>query len=89
MSVQRQIWKYELPGTDQLVLMPEKAKILSVQVQGSSLYLWALVNTKAPKYARRFRVFMTGEDLPYVLVLDHIGTVHNNGVTAHVFEVTP
>lgn len=57
----RTIWKYPLKVTDtQDVMMPEGADILTAQMQGVTLCLWALVNPDAPKQRREIEVLGTG-----------------------------
>lgn len=79
------IWKYPISFCTTLDL-PADARVLSVQIQGDSgLCLWALVDSDAPKRARRFQVFPTGgqappHDWPY------IGTVQDGALVWHVFE---
>lgn len=66
--MKRTIWKYPLAITDtQNVMMPEGAEILSAQMQGDTLCLWALVNPDAPKlsslmkcWGRRMRILGSG-----------------------------
>jgi hypothetical protein len=83
------IWKYKLELTDvQNILMPESARILSVQFQRRELCLWALLDPEEPKMRRRIRIVGTGNPMP-----DHgsiwwfIGTVQQEeyGLVWHVF----
>lgn len=58
------IWKYPLKITDKQILqMPEGAKLLSAQMQGNTLCLWALVNPGAPTQPREIEVFGTGNPM--------------------------
>ncbi len=58
------IFKYPLRMADtQSVEMPKGAEVLSVQSQGETLCLWALVNTKRPNEKRVFEVFGTGNPI--------------------------
>lgn len=41
-------------------MMPEGAEILSVQMQGSTFCLWALVSVDAPKQRRVIEIIGTG-----------------------------
>jgi hypothetical protein len=55
------IWKFDLTVTDrQLVTMPIGAKILSIQFQGGSLKLWALVDPEAETVGREIVMYGTG-----------------------------
>jgi hypothetical protein len=84
----RTIWKYPLQITDlQNVLMPEGAQLLSAQMQGDTLCLWALVNPKASKRVRTIEIIGTGnpcEDVPR----KYISTTQMAGgaLIWHVFE---
>ena len=56
-----EIWKYPLSnGGLTEVMMPEGAEILSVQMQGMQVYVWARVNPRKPTVARTIRCFGTG-----------------------------
>ncbi len=60
----REIWKYPVPiavGFD--MDMPEGAEVLTVQVQGASPEMWALVHPDMPKVTRRFRLYGTGQPI--------------------------
>lgn len=55
------IWKYPLDAFKPEVLMPQGAKILSVQTQQGVLCLWVLIpDALAAKVARVIRVIGTG-----------------------------
>jgi len=55
------IWKFPVRIADEFSIeMPVGAQVLSVQVQGTEPQLWALVNPKARRTMRRFRVHGTG-----------------------------
>jgi hypothetical protein len=88
--VTHRIFKYELEVTDeQQILLPEHARILSVQVQNGRLCLWALVNDGALTNRRRtFRVVGTGHPVPDNEYLAFLGTVqmHGGALVFHVFE---
>lgn len=58
------IWKFPIEITDvQPVCMPEGAEILSAQVQGGQLCLWALVNPENQMTERVIEVFGTGNPI--------------------------
>ena len=84
------IFKYELEVTDeQQLLLPEHARILSVQAQNGRLCMWALVNDGALTNRRRtFRVIGTGHTVPDNDSLTFLGTVQLRGgaLVFHVFE---
>jgi len=85
------IFKYGLPMSykEDVVLMPEGAKILSVDQQNDTPYLWALVNPSAPLKAKRFNVYGTGHVVPLNPGV-FIGTVllMDGALVVHVFEVS-
>lgn len=84
------IFKY--PYSDVLML-PDRACVLSAQMQDGGLWLWCLVNTEYPVVERQFRMWGTGWDLTdeckdYKLV-SHISTVQDGEYVWHIFEVIP
>ena len=88
------IWKFSLVVTDrQTVTMPVGAEVLSVQMQGNVLCLWAVVNPDAERIIRTFEIFGTGHPMPDVLKEGlarlHIDTVQARGgsLVWHVFEL--
>ena len=59
--MKKSIWKFPLEVTDeQKVELPIGAKPLTVQVQGDTACLWALVDTQVQKEARVIQIFGTG-----------------------------
>lgn len=82
------IWKYSLKLDDKIELeIPEGARILSVQMQGSVPSLWALVDSEAKKEIRVFYIFGTGTSNPLLrFALDYIGTFQERFFVWHVFE---
>ncbi len=84
------IWKYILTTADeQVVEMPNGAEILSCQMQGEDLYLWALVTPGADLKTRLIRIHGTGHPVPYAERLKFISTfqMHGGALIFHVFEV--
>lgn len=84
------IYKYPLKGSTTHLELPFGAQILTVQIQGDQLVLWAVINPREVRTVQRliFAVY-TGEefDLPSQ---GYIGTaVSRNGIVWHVFEVLP
>ena len=80
------IWKYDLANPTQEILMPEDARILSVQMQNESLCLWALVDADKPRVCREFQVYSTGHTVQDN-IKDYLGTVQIGSLVWHVFEV--
>ena len=59
------VWKFPLEIADeQNLMMPECAEILTAQMQGGTLCLWALVNPDAPKQRRIIEILGTGNPAP-------------------------
>jgi len=86
--MKRTIWKYPLEATDtQNVMMPEGAEILSAQMQGNMLCLWALVNPAAPNQRREIEVIGTGHPMPDAK-RRYISTaqMHGGALVWHIFE---
>ena len=85
------IWKFELEVTDnQYVNMPYGAELLSVQTQGTTPCLWALVDAKNPTEERHFEVFGTGHPVNCDMGIErkYIGTFQLSGgaTVFHLFE---
>lgn len=78
------------------VTLPKGARILTAQMQGSSLCLWSLVNSAMPEELRTIRVYGTGHPIapPDTLADDPLSTLRyiatvqdRGGLVWHVFEV--
>lgn len=70
------IYKYPIVVADEQVIeMPIYASILSVQMQGDKVNIWALVDTALPTSPVKIRVLGTGTPIAAGLQLRHIGTV--------------
>jgi hypothetical protein len=82
------IHKYQFPIADDVAIkMPERARVLSVQVQNGIPTLWAMVETDWKKEERKFKVYGTGHELNGLdLFRTHIGTIQLNGLVWHIFE---
>jgi hypothetical protein len=86
----KRIYKYPLALTDtQFVELPLGAEILTAQMQGDQLCLWAMVNTlpEAIKKNRRIEIIGTGNpvptgDLKYISTFQMMG----GGLIFHAFE---
>lgn len=58
------IWKFPLELTDaQQVAIPSGAQLLTAQIQGQSLQLWALVDPAQPKHVHTIRIIGTGHPI--------------------------
>lgn len=92
----KQIWKFKLEITDdQVIDMPESAKILTVQIQDGFPVLWAIVKDGVVPYCQRQRIiktYGTGKtlsertDTPVFRKRKYIGTYQIKGFVGHVFE---
>jgi hypothetical protein len=83
------IYKYPLALTDwQQIRMPEGAEILSAQMQGEDLCLWAMVETSNKSTPRAFEVFGTGNPIHTDMGIDrrYINSVQERVFVWHVFE---
>ena len=86
----KKIFKYPLEIIDtQFIELPLGAEILTVQIQGDQLCLWAMVNTLpgAIKKNRRIEIIGTGYPVP-VGELKYISTfqIMDGSLIFHVFE---
>jgi len=88
----RTIWKYPLTIDDvQYLDLSESAQVLSVQMQGEALCLWALVDLEDTRRVRhRIRIYGTGHAVDDASGL-FLGTVQLRGgaLVLHVFDVVP
>lgn len=85
----RVVYKYPIPVEDAFEIgLPQGARVLSVQVQGSTPCLWALVDPSRPKEARRFRLASTGHPVEESENLSFVDTFQLRGgsLVFHVFE---
>lgn len=83
------IWKFLLEIDDvQNVTMPAGARILTAQLQGEALCLWALCDEQAPKVKRAIRIYGTGHPLP-LNPGEYIATfqLNHGALIFHVFEI--
>jgi hypothetical protein len=84
----KKIFKYTLylcPKTE--VYMPRGAKVLTVQLQGETIQLWALVDESKDSELRIFNIYGTGHLMP-----DnpgkYIGTVQIDSLVWHIFDAS-
>lgn len=84
----RTIHKYPIQIADeQPVEMPICAKVLSVQVQGNQVCLWAEVDTNRIAETRRVFIFGTGRPIPSSLDARYVGTfqIQDGALVFHVY----
>lgn len=80
------IWKYPFAIVDAFKIeMPKDARILDVDLQGSTPCLWALVNPNGSTEWRYFRVIATGE--PLEGQINYIGTFQQPPYVWHLAEM--
>ena len=85
------IYKYVLNVDDkQQVSIPLDAEILSVQMQGESLCMWALIDTENEPENRTFEIFGTGHSIHWEMGVERkfISTfqIPSRGLVFHIFE---
>lgn len=84
------VHKYSLEMSDHVsIKMPRGSQLLHVGIQGGGLYLWARVDTDAPRVRRDLRVAGTGHSLGDAYDRPHIGTVitASGALVLHVFDL--
>lgn len=87
------IWKYLLSYPFEVCMMPEGAKILTVQTQGGCPVIWAEVDPQAEKERRAFRTLPTGHvwdnDAQEDYANAYVGTVQIGALVFHIYETNP
>jgi len=83
----RTIWKYSfiISCSPQQVGIPEDSEYLHVEMQGSNLCLWALVEPSNKPIKHDFMVYGTG--FPIEDGYEYVGTGLENGLVWHLFEI--
>lgn len=85
------IWKWPLAVTDvQKISVPKGAQILTAQVQGDTLSVWALGDTDVETEERLIRVIGTGNPIPpgpgkFIATIQLCG----GGLVFHIFDGGP
>jgi hypothetical protein len=82
------IYKYPIPINDEIVIvMPKGAKVLTVQIQKSQPFIWALVDTEKEPEERRFYLYGTGMTVTHCE--SYIGSFQmlGGGLIYHLFEM--
>ena len=90
------IWKYPLPvGVEFTLQLPEGAEVMAVRLQQGHVLdnqpvIWALVDPGAPKVAREFSIYATGDPIEGPIDLfGYVDTWQSGGLVWHLFEVLP
>ena len=87
------IWKYPFAVgvASQAFEMPTGARVLTIQMQGTTPTIWVLVDvpTNGPEdyESRVFSIHVTGGEVDKIRG-EYIGTFQVNGFVGHVFETT-
>ena len=88
------IWKYPFRVSEfescMSIHMPEGAEVLSVQMQGNTPCLWAIVDMEpTPEEIRQFTIFGTGHAIPNIVArnLKYLSTFQQPPYVWHFFEV--
>jgi len=82
------IWKFPLTLTGyHSVKMPRGAKIISFQIQRGVFCIWAIVDIGQFEEDRLFKIYGTGHEHEKIEG-EYIGTVQDNMLVWHLFEVT-
>jgi len=90
--MKKTVYKYAINSLgENLIKMPIGAEILTVQMQGKSCCIWALVDPLAEVEERNFTVFGTGHEIEGSENMSYIGTfqMHDGALIWHLFEVNP
>lgn len=81
------IHKFRLTlSREQIIMMPQDAKVLCVQEQAGSICIWAEVFTNEPLVEHHFWVVGTGQEItPDMDAMPYIGTVQDDRLVWHVY----
>ncbi|KKM03128.1 hypothetical protein LCGC14_1777590 [marine sediment metagenome] len=84
------IWKFVIEIDDTIeVMMPQDAKILTVQIQHEMATIWAMVDTCKSDVKRILRIVGTGHEISPKIIGDYIGTfqIDSGNLVFHVFDI--
>ena len=84
MTQNRAVWKFPLNETPQDIEAPI-VDFLTVQYQGDTICVWAIVNQDAPRSKYRLYVEGTGWESSKISHDTYIGTVQRDGCVWHIF----
>jgi len=87
----RKIFKYEIPIADDFSLpLPQGARVLSIDVQNGTPFIWALVDEEAGKESVYFHLAGTGHVVPPHVADSYafVGTfmLHGGALVFHLFR---
>lgn len=84
------VYKYLLNGPATGLVLPYGAQLLTAQMQGDQLVLWALVDPREVRTVRRLIVSVnTGAEFDFSLPIYIATATSPTGIVWHVFEVFP
>lgn len=69
-----------------VIEMPDKAKIISVQVQDGLPTIWASIDTDEKIIKRQFYIYGTGQTIMFPKLRFHLATIQLNGFVWHILE---
>jgi len=84
------IHKYPMPINRMVsIMLPEAARVLTVQVQKGRTCIWAMVDTEMRMVPREFAWYGTGHPISSPRNKEYVGTVQLDGgdLIFHLFEV--
>lgn len=84
MTQNRAVWKFPLNETPQDIEAPI-VDFLTVQYQGDTICVWAIVNQDTPPSKYRLYVEGTGWESSKISHDTYIGTVQGDGCVWHIF----
>ena len=69
------------------ISLPMDAEVLDVQMQGSNLVLWAMIDDNEGEFRDvTYHIFFTGEKIDRSLALLHRKTINHHSFILHIFE---
>lgn len=86
----KKVFKYELPGRNiSEIEMPIGAQILTIQAQGNTPQIWALVEEGKGLEKRKFRMAGTGHSIEDKDCQHYLGSfqLYGGEFVFHVFEI--
>jgi len=87
--MKKTIWKFLLEVKDtQIIEMPKKAELLTVQMQNGIACLWAMVDPNEETERRLIEIIGTGNPVEMGIERKYIATfqLHEGQLVFHVFE---
>ncbi len=80
----KKIYKYKLPLVPNIKIpLPRSRKLLSAQIQGEEICVWAEIETNEPCFECTFSIVATGENPPEHMT--YLSTIQLDGFVWHIF----